>query len=123
MRILYHVTPHDNIAGILRDGLVPQLGPRSLIVNETVPAIFCFTDLDEVENALMNWLGDYFDVDEPLALLRVTLDDSAAIGAGAGYEVVVLEPIPAEAVNVLLVDVWNETGSLQEATENTYSPS
>jgi hypothetical protein len=122
MRTLYHVTPHDNIAGILRDGLLPQIGPRSLIVNETVPAVFCFTNLDEVENAVMNWLGDYFDVEEPLALLRVMLDDSAAVGAGAGYEVVVLEPIPAEAVSVMLVDVWAETASLQEAVGSNCPP-
>lgn len=114
MRILYHVTPPANIDSILRDGLIPQLGPRSAIVNETTPAVFCFADMEKVETALMNWLGDYFDEDEPLALLRVTLDSDALVGAGAAYEVVVLNPIPPEAVSVMLLDVWNQAAQLEE---------
>lgn len=122
MRTLYHLTPHDNIDGILRNGLVPQIGPRSAIVNETVPAVFCFVDLDEVETALMNWLSDYFDEDEPLALLRVTLGSGADVGAGAAYEVAVLSPIPAEGISIMLLDVWNQT-ELVDAEETSCSPS
>lgn len=108
MPTLYHVTPPANIASILQNGLLPQIGERSAIAGETVPAVFCFSSLDDVENALTNWLGDLFDEEEPLSLLRVSLDSTAVLGEGAGYEVVVLSPIRAEGVTVLLQDVWGE---------------
>lgn len=121
MPTLYHVTPPVNIASILQNGLLPQIGERSAIAGETVPAIFCFSNLDDVEDALTNWLGDLFDEDQPLSLLRVTLGSDAVLGTGAGYEVVVLTPIRAEGVTVLLQDVWDQTGLADDQTE-THAP-
>lgn len=122
MTFLYHVTPPANIPGILRDGLLPQIGERSAIAGEAVPAIFCFAGLDETENALMNWLGDYFDEEEPLSLLRIDLPPDAVFGKGAEYEVLVLSRIPAAAVEVFLEDVWNESGLTEEmAASSTQS--
>lgn len=116
MRALYHVTPPANIAGILQNGLLPQIGERSAIAGETIPAVFCFSSLDDVESALMNWLGDQFDDEQPLSLLQLVLDSDADLGEGADYEVVVLSPIRAESITVLLQDVWSET-SLQDLDE------
>jgi hypothetical protein len=122
MRIVYHVTPPANIPSILQNGLLPQLGQRSAIAGETVPAVFCFVGLDEVESALVNWLGDYFDEAEPLSLLRVELAPNALLGEGAEYEVVVRSPIPALAVEVLLQDVWNEAGLTDNAVVSSPQP-
>lgn len=122
MLILYHVTPSANIPSILQGGLVPQLGQRSAIAGETVPAVFCFASLDEVETALMNWLGDYFDEDEQLSLLQVDITPDARLGEGAEYEVVVLSSIPAVAVEVLLQDVWNEASLTDDALISSARP-
>lgn len=109
MSILYHLTPALNVPAILREGLVPQIGERSALVGETVPAIFCFADLRELEDGLANWTADYFDEDEPLSLLRITAGGDTKFGEGAGYEVVILSPISATSLTVMYEDVWEET--------------
>lgn len=109
MSILYHLTPASNVPAILREGLVPQIGERSALVGETVPAIFCFADLRELEDALTNWMADYFDEEEPLSLLRVAAGGDAKFGEGAGYEVVILSAIPAVSLTLMHEDVWEAT--------------
>lgn len=121
MPILYHLTPLAKIADILREGLVPQIGQRSKLAGETQPAIFCFHDLTQVEDALMQWIGDYFDEDEPLAVLRIAAPDDVLIGEGAGYEVVVLTPINGSSIEVLYEDVWEES-TLADAAESQEAP-
>lgn len=107
MAILYHLTPASSIPSILREGLVPQIGERSALVGETAPAIYCFADLRELEDALTNWMAEYFDEDEPLSLLRFVASSDTTYGEGAGYEVVVTSPIPAASLAVLYEDVWD----------------
>lgn len=104
MPILYHLTPLAQVTDILHKGLVPQIGERSKLAGETQPAIFCFPSLAQVEDALMQWVGDYFDEDEPLALLRIAAPDEVLMGEGAGYEVVVLLPIAAASIEMLYED-------------------
>lgn len=110
MSILYHVTPTFNVPAILIEGLVPQIGERSAQVSETLPAIYCFARLAEVEDALMSWMGNYFDEDEPLALLRVEVSPESALGQGADYEIVVLDPIPGTSI-AEQIDLVDETES------------
>ncbi|MEX5748773.1 hypothetical protein [Massilia sp. X63] len=62
-------------------------------------------DLAAVEDALANWLGDCFDEDEALALLRLNVGNDVRLGAGAGYEVMVLAPITACAIAILSEDI------------------
>lgn len=109
MTILYHLTPASSTPSILREGLVPQIGERSALAGETVPAIYCFADLRELDDALTNWMAEYFDEDEPLSLLRFVAGSDTAYGGGAGYEVVVTSPIPAASLTVLYEDVWEAT--------------
>lgn len=112
----WHVTPTENLPGILRDGLMPQVGPRSSDLGEEEPAVYLFTDLASVETALSNWLGEWFE-DEPeearLALIEVTLPADARFAEGAGFEIVVLEPIPAEAIRVVTDDIDHAVGSFE----------
>jgi len=68
--IYYHVTPQDTLPSIEIQGLIPQSGDRSAIRHDP-PAIYLFPSLDALHDALMNWLGDLFDEDTPLALLRI----------------------------------------------------
>lgn len=105
MPTLYHVTPAANLPSILDLGLQPQIGRRSASAGESVAAVYCFTDLAAVEDALANWLGDCFDEDEALALLRLNVGNDVRLGAGAGYEVMVLAPITACAIAILSEDI------------------
>lgn len=71
-QIYYHVTPQYNTDNILRSGLLVQQGERSKQLNEA-DGVFLFRSVDEAEDAVMNWLGDEFDDDEPLDLLQISL--------------------------------------------------
>lgn len=70
----YHITPTTNIPSILKNGLCPLIGERSQDYEELEPAIYLFKTLKDVENACMNWLGEYFE-DEQLSLIEVNLSN------------------------------------------------
>lgn len=56
----YHVTPTENVESIRSQGLIPQIGFRSKLVNEQYPLVYLFGSRIEMEEALMNWLGECF---------------------------------------------------------------
>lgn len=69
----FHVTLARNVPSILAFGLEPRIGPRSRRVCEFTPAIYLFKNREEVEDGLMNWMGNFFKHDEPLVLLEVNI--------------------------------------------------
>lgn len=71
--IFYHVSPTRNSKSILSKGLIASIGDRSSQYGETDNNIYLFGSEDAAEDAVMNWLGDEFDEDEPLALFQITL--------------------------------------------------
>lgn len=73
----WHVTPCRNVPAILRNGLVPAVGSRSENARETEPGIYLFGTVEDMENAMMNWLGDETDGTDPW-LLHVRLPDGFA---------------------------------------------
>lgn len=58
LRAYFHVTTRDGSPSILNDGLIPQLGLRSMGCGETVPAVYLFIDRLAADGAVCNWLGD-----------------------------------------------------------------
>lgn len=67
LKKVYHVTSNENFEKIKTYGLIPQIGILSQKIGENEEAIYCFTSEDEVDNALMNWLGDeYNELEESL---------------------------------------------------------
>ncbi|AQT06305.1 hypothetical protein A0U91_14875 (plasmid) [Acetobacter persici] len=97
----YHLTPARNLDSIIRRGLLPSIGANSEAANEARAAIYLFSSIDALEDGLTNWLGDQFDEDERLALLKVTLPGGAATVSDAGYEVACLSPIPSAHIEIL----------------------
>ena len=59
--IFYHVTTLPNAAPIKTQGLKPAIGPRSRHLGETTPAIYLFGTREELDDAVLNWLGEQFD--------------------------------------------------------------
>lgn len=94
----YHVTPVKNVASIMRTGLVPFIGECARACGETTPAVYLFGSREDVDTALMNWLGDEFDDDVSLAVLQVKCD-TVAPGAVA-YEYVCFETIVPECISL-----------------------
>lgn len=100
----YHVTTAGIARKILKHGLLPGIGKRSRQI-EKRPAIHLFKTYDDVENALMNWLGEEFGENIKLALLRVKIPYNAIVVEGAGYEIVVLSRIPAKNIKMVMRNI------------------
>ena len=82
----YHVSLMSNLESIMEKGLIPQIGERSVDIGETVEAVYLFPSFEDMENALMNWLGEWYideyDEDVPLMSLEISLPDDFPIKDG-----------------------------------------
>lgn len=65
----WHLTPVDNLPAILRDGLLPAIGPRSAALGEMRASVHLFSDFASLDDA--DWLESAFDDDQQLCLLHV----------------------------------------------------
>ena len=94
----YHITRSENVPSIMGTGLEPT----KPIDMEDVEGVYLFKSVASAEDALMNWLGDRFDEDEPLTLLRV---DGAGVeeldtDAASGFEAISKTTIAPEFISV-----------------------
>lgn len=97
---LYHVTPTANVESIMESGLMPQIGPRSQRAGEEDPAIYFFVTKVEMENALMNWLGEEMG-DRPISILEVRLPRPfQAVLFREGFEVGCAQHISPEYIRI-----------------------
>ena len=101
----YHVTRESDLPSIMRDGLVPNIGPRSAEIGERRQAVFLFRSLEDMDNALYNWLGERFEGEErnegqPVkhVALEVEIEDSCDTGF---YEIEYPDTIPPANIWVL----------------------
>lgn len=102
-QMFFHVTSMENVKSIRENGLVPQIGERSAEIREREENIYLFTSYEAMDNALMNWLGEWYNEnygDEcELAVLKVLIPpEIEIIDEGVGYEVICRERIPAECI-------------------------
>lgn len=95
----YHVTSASNIESIRQNGLIPQIGTRSLELGETISRIYLFTNKNACEEALMNWLGDYFE-DEEIVILEIESVHVQGVSE-AEYEIACEHLIPFKNVKIL----------------------
>ena len=101
---IYHVTPTHNLDSIFRDGLRPQIGPRSALLGETKEMVYFFGSMLAVEDALSNWLGEALD-DEPGAISVLAVDRSGLhLVSDAGYELACLRLVPPENISLAFQD-------------------
>ncbi len=96
----YHVTKSNNVSSIMKNGLLPSVGDRSKKFNER-PSIFLFRSRQDVEDAMMNWLGDELG-DDPTTLLKIKIPHNIQVyPTSAGYERQVFDYIPPEYIQNL----------------------
>ena len=107
MRTMFHVTPESNVDSILEQGLKPAIGRRSQELGESNPAIFLFVDVEAVENALSNWLGELFDDDQPLSLLMVDVEGLSFVEVDgvAGFEAHATLPLEPSRLTLVSRDL------------------
>lgn len=68
---LYHVTPLRNLSSILKSGLIPSVGARSILAGENYSRVYFFNGKEAYENGLSNWLGDSFEEGESLVTIEI----------------------------------------------------
>ena len=98
----YHITRSENVPLIMKGGLTPSK-PDDM---QDVEGVYLFKSVTDAEDALMNWLGDRFDEDEPLTLLKV---DPRGVGevdsSCAGFEVTSVSKIDPQFISVEQEDI------------------
>lgn len=96
----YHVTPSSNVDSIRKNGLQPRIGERSLSAGEKTPAVFLFANQDDLEQALLNWLGEIFE-DEDLVILEIQLPlEYKQSLAQSEYEITCSVAIPPQYIRL-----------------------
>lgn len=95
----WHVTPIENLQSILREGLIPGRGPRSLAVGEEADRVHLFSSFADLQNA--DWLWDEFEEEQSLGLLHVTCP--AQEGAWTELDA----PVPPDQIRLLSLDAGN----------------
>ena len=98
----YHITRTENVPSIVPPSGIGLIPATPTDMEGEAKGVYLFRSIDEAEDALMGWLGDKFDEDDPLTLLRV---DSAGVGeldtdSAAGFEAVSRTAIAPEFVDV-----------------------
>lgn len=94
----YHVTPVGNLESIMRMGLVPVVGDRSRACGESIAGVYLFSSREDVDDALVSWLGDEFEDDIALAVLAVECEN--VVPGDVGYEYVCFETIVPECISL-----------------------
>lgn len=86
MTEMFHCTPISNMESILKDGLIPQIGPRSKKLDEEA-GVFLFASYEACEDALMGWLGSEFEelYAEPI-VLKVVVPDNFSLEEPVEWE-------------------------------------
>lgn len=97
----YHVTEAENLASIMRDGLMPSIGARSKALGETCEVIYFFPTEEDMDNALSNWLGEEFE-DVEIAILAVASD--SIVEGDVPYEHVSETAIAPECITVVSIE-------------------
>ena len=94
-RVFYHITKLENISSINMHGLLPSRSPCSVTKE---PKLYLLTDIDTLEDSLLNWADQKFDDDSPLAIVRVELPDDFPLKHQPlmPCEKISTEPIPPE---------------------------
>jgi hypothetical protein len=82
----FHVTPTDNVPNIKLHGLIPSKGERSEQAEEDREGIFLFANINDAIDAIYNWLGDEFDEEEQLSMLRITMTRSIVKGLNIHHD-------------------------------------
>lgn len=121
MAQVFHITPARNLPDILRDGLRPMLGERSRQAGERTPVTFVFVSPAALEDGLVNWLGEQFDDDDPLALLGIQ-NTRVETSPQAVYEGLIRETIPPSRITLISSNIDAEPHLMQRVDRRPLLP-
>lgn len=71
------------------------------MLGELKDAIYLFPSIEDVENALSNWLGELFEDEEVLVVLEINITELDIVQSEAGYEILCFETIVPSRIKTL----------------------
>ena len=80
---------------------MPMIGTLSLKQGETTEKIYLFKNKEDMENALLNWLGDEYD-GEKICYLEIAIPDDFPIKEN-GFECCCYEIIPPNCIRKVVM--------------------
>ena len=115
----YHVTTKQAWENhIQTEGLLPQIGERAKEFGEGNPRVYLFSSYEAYEDAMLQWLGECFELDceeedchhekeddiciQPLVLLKVVLplhEFEEFMESEVAYEITVSKAIPTNCIS------------------------
>lgn len=106
MRTFFHATPLNNLEYILQDGLIPTIGPRSVLNGEDKPGIYAFDSLDMLDDAIGGWLGDCFEDEAVYKIAILEISDNENVFQPDGLSHVSDTPLPASAISLVRIEAF-----------------
>lgn len=108
----FHVTPRKNLSAIQKEGLLARIGDRSQEAKEDVEAVFLFPSKEDMDNALLNWLGEAFEEEDELIVLQIDLPADFPVKRDADsngdlmYEAYSYKNIPPEYISAIYDEAY-----------------
>lgn len=101
----YHITTEKSIDSILKNGLIPHIGPLSESAHETDKRIYLFSNENDMHNAIDNWLIDdlenIYGEDAVFCILEVAVpDDFPITNKDVPYEYYSYRAIPPQYITL-----------------------
>lgn len=113
----YHITPMSNLESILQTGLEPRIGERSKELGENEKRVYLFHSIEDMNNALGNWLGECFEDEEiELAIIELQVPDEYPITEEEFYESYSYITISPEYFSKVYDEYMNEIISTETIT-------
>lgn len=90
---LFHITYRENIPSIMANGLLPSIGERARLVDETTKKISCFESLDKAYIAYDNWMCPLFNNNKQIVVIELDVKPYDVKKDGLDYPVFkIIEP-------------------------------
>lgn len=97
----FHATLAANVSSIMEQGLIPQIGERSVQLDGEREGVFLFTSEESCEDALANWLGDELDeVDDGVVILKVELPEHFPLDFDVEWEAISRQTIDPSCIAI-----------------------
>ena len=90
--VVYHVTRKRNLPTIKKHGILPS--NKFTGMTDFGAVVFLFNKKEEMEDAMMNWLGDKFSDNDELVLLTINPKNIDLFPSDVSYEIITDQVIP-----------------------------
>lgn len=104
--IVYHLTSKRNLSSILKNGLIPKIGPRSKFIGENKKRIYFFKDIDDIKKCYKNehWIPS---IGKQIVILKTKINKKYIEDKPSCYEIEVAytKNINSKSIEIFSLDL------------------